>query len=104
MKIKNGDTVLIISGKDKNRSGKVVEIFPKENKLMVENLNLVKKHVRPKRSGEKGQRVEVSRAINASSVMLICSKCKKPTRIGHRLISRGRDKKTRVCKKCGQEI
>jgi len=104
MKIKNGDTVLIISGKDKNKSGKVVEVFPKENKLMVENLNLVKKHVRPKKSGEKGQRVEVSRAIDASSVKLICTKCKKPTRIGYRLIFQGRDKKVRTCKKCGQEI
>ena len=60
MNIKNGDTVLIISGKDKNKSGKVVEVFPKEGRIMVENLNLVKKHVRPKKSGEKGQRVEVS--------------------------------------------
>jgi large subunit ribosomal protein L24 len=104
MRIKNGDTVLIISGKDKNKSGKVVEVFPKENKLMVENLNIVKKHVRPKKSGEKGQRVEVSRAMDASSVKLICPKCKKPTRIGYRLISQGRDKKVRTCKKCGQEI
>jgi large subunit ribosomal protein L24 len=104
MRIKNGDTVLIISGKDKNKSGKVVEVFPKENRLMVENLNIVKKHVKPKKSGEKGQRVEVSRAMDASSVKLICPKCKKPTRIGYRLISQGRDKKVRACKKCGQEI
>jgi large subunit ribosomal protein L24 len=104
MRIKNGDTVLIISGKDKNKSGKVVEVFPKENKLMVENLNIIKKHVKPKKSGEKGQRVEVSRAMDASSVKLICPKCKKSTRIGYRLISQGRDKKVRACKKCGQEI
>ena len=104
MKIKKGDTVLITSGKDKNKSGKVIDVFPKENKLMVENLNLVKKHVRPKKRGEKGQRVEVSRPIDASSVKLVCAKCKKPTRIGYRIISRGRDKKVRTCKKCGQEI
>lgn len=103
MNIKNGDTVLIISGKDKNKSGKVVEVFPKEGRIMVENLNLVKKHVRPKKSGEKGQRVEVSRAIDASNVKLICTKCKKPTRIGHRAVSQGREK-VRTCKKCGQEI
>ena len=104
MKIKNGDTVLIISGKDKNKSGKVVEVFPKDNKLMVENINIVKKHIRPKKSGEKGQRVEVSRPMSASSVKLICPKCKKPTRVGYRLISHGREKKVRACKKCGQEI
>jgi large subunit ribosomal protein L24 len=104
MNIKNGDTVLIISGKDKNKSGKIVEVFPKENKVMVENLNLVKKHVRPKKSGEKGQRVEVSRAVDASSVKLICTKCKKPTRVGYRAVSQGHEKKVRTCKKCGQEI
>jgi len=104
MKIKNGDTVLIIAGKDKNKTGKVVEIFPRKNKIMVENLNLVKKHVRAKRSGEKGQRIEVARPIDTSDVKLICPKCKKPTRVGYRMMAEGREKKARICKKCGQEI
>lgn len=104
MKIRKGDTVLIISGKDKNKSGKVIQALPKDNKIMVEGINIVKKHVRPKRSGEKGQRVEVPRPLDVSNVKLICPKCKKATRIGYRLVQKGKEKKVRVCKKCKQEI
>ncbi|OGZ32921.1 MAG: 50S ribosomal protein L24 [Candidatus Portnoybacteria bacterium RBG_13_40_8] len=101
MKIKKGDTVLIRSGKDRKKTGKVIEVFPKDQRIMVEGINIVKKHVKPKRSGEKGQRVEVSRPIYVSSVKLICSKCKNSTRIGFRVVE---NKKYRICKKCGQEI
>lgn len=101
MKIKLGDTVLIIAGKDKNKSGKITEVFPKDNKIVIEGLNIVRKHVKPKKQGEKGQRVEVPRAINVSNVKIICPKCKKSTRIGYRLIEKG---KVRICKKCEQEI
>jgi len=101
MEIKSGDTVLIIAGKDKDKSGKVIEVFPKDNRLIVEGLNIVKKHVRPKKEGEKGQRVEVPRSIDVSNVKIICPKCKKATRIGHRLMEKN---KARVCKKCLQEI
>jgi len=101
MKIKSGDTVLIIAGKDKNKSGKVTEVFPKNNKIIIEGLNIIKKHVRPKKQGEKGQRVEVPRAIDVSNVQIVCSKCKKATRIGHKIM--GQDK-IRICKKCSQEI
>jgi len=101
MKIKSGDMVLIIAGKDRNKSGKVTEVFPKDNKIIIESLNIIKKHVRPKKQGEKGQRVEVPRAIDVSNVKIICPKCKKPTRIGNRMLE---NKKTRFCKKCNQEI
>lgn len=104
MKIKEGDIVLIISGKDRKKSGKVVEAFPKNNRIIVENINIIKKHVRPKKSGEKGQIVEVSRSFNVSNVKLICPKCKKPTRVGYKLVQKGREKKVRICKKCKQEI
>lgn len=104
MKIKSGDNVLIMTGKDKGKSGKVAEVFPKDKTIMVENINLVKKHVKPKKSGEKGQIVKVSRPIDVSNVKLICSQCKKPTRIGYKLISEARDKKVRICRKCRQEI
>ncbi len=104
MKIKNGDNVLIIAGKDRGKIGKVIEVFPTDNKIVVENLNLVKKHVRPRRSGEKGQIVEVARPLHISNVKLICSKCKQPTRVGYRLISSEKENKVRICKKCGQEI
>lgn len=101
MKIKKGDTVLIISGKDKNKTGKVIEVSPKDQRIIVEGINLVKKHVKPRRSGEKGQRVEVPRPFHISNAELVCSKCKKSTRVGHKIIEK---KKYRVCKICGQEI
>lgn len=101
MKIRTGDTVLIISGKDREKTGKVSEVFPKNNKIIVEGLNIVKKHTKPRREGEKGQIVQVSRPIDVSNVKLICSKCKKPTRIGYRILEKS---KTRVCNKCKQEI
>jgi large subunit ribosomal protein L24 len=101
MKIRTGDTVLIISGKDREKTGKVSEVFPKNNKIIVEGLNIVKKHTKPRREGEKGQVVQVSRPIDVSNVKLICSKCKKPTRIGYRILGKN---KTRVCNKCKQEI
>jgi large subunit ribosomal protein L24 len=104
MRIRTGDTVLIIAGKDKNKRGKVIEVYPKDNRLVVEGINIVKKHVRPKRSGEKGQRVEVPRPLDVSNVKLICPKCKKATRIGYGLVQKGREKKIRICKKCKQEI
>ncbi|MCS7184130.1 MAG: 50S ribosomal protein L24 [Patescibacteria group bacterium] len=97
MKIKKGDTVLIIKGKDKGKSGKVIKALPKENKVIVEGLNLVKKHLRPKRRGERGQIVSIPHPLWVSKVKLICPKCKKPTRIGYQIEN---EKKLRKCKKC----
>jgi len=104
MKIKPGDNILIISGKDRKKTGKVLEVFPKDNRLIVEGLNIVKKHVKPKKSGEKGQKVEVPRPFNISNVKLICPKCKKPCRVGYKLVKKGKENKQRICKKCNQEI
>jgi large subunit ribosomal protein L24 len=101
MKIKKGDTVLIISGKDKGKKAKVLESFPKESKISVERVNIVKKHRRPKKEKEKGQIIEIPKPINVSNAKLICPKCGQPARIGHRLTEKG---KYRICKKCGQEI
>ncbi len=101
MKFKKGDNVLIIAGKDKNRTGKIIKAFPKEFKILVEGINLKKKHVRPKREGEKGQIVEVPAALDISNVKIICPKCGKATRIGYKL---NKDKKDRICKKCNQAI
>ena len=101
MKIRKGDTVLIISGKDRAKKGKVFQVFPKTNKIVVEGLNLRKKHVRPKKSGEKGQVAEIPGPFSASNVKLICSKCGKPSRVGYRVVDKN---KLRICKKCGQEI
>jgi len=101
MKIKKGDTVLISTGKDREKTGKVIEVFPKDLRIMVEGINIVKKHVKPKRSGEKGQRVEVPRPFSVSNVKLICPRCKSAVRVGFKIIDK---RKYRVCKKCGQEI
>lgn len=101
MKIKKNDTVLIISGKDRGRKGKVLESFPKADKIVVEGVGMVKKHRRPKNEREKGQIVEIPKPISVSNVKLICSKCGKATRVGYKVVE---GKKYRVCKKCKQEI
>lgn len=101
MKIKKNDTVLIISGKDRGKKGKVLHVFPKEQRLLIEGVNIRKRHVRPKKSGEKGQIVDSPSPLVASNVKLICPKCSNPTRVGHKIIDK---KKYRICKKCAQEI
>ena len=101
MKIKKGDTVLIISGKDRNKKGKVLRSFPKEGKVVVEGVNLVKKHQKPKKGGEKGQIVQIPSRINVPNVAIICPNCKKITRIGFQIIE---GEKHRSCKKCGKKI
>ncbi|MCX6720568.1 MAG: 50S ribosomal protein L24 [Candidatus Staskawiczbacteria bacterium] len=101
MKIKKGDNVLITAGKDKGRTGKIMRALPKEQKVLVEGINLKKKHVRPKKEGEKGQIVEIPATIDVSNVELICPKCGKVTKVGYKI---DKDIKKRVCKKCKQEI
>lgn len=101
MKIHKDDQVLIISGKDRGKKGKVLEAFPKEGKILVEGVNLRKKHQKPKKQGEKGQIITMPGAISRSNVKLICPKCRKPTRIGYKILEKN---KVRICKKCKQEI
>jgi large subunit ribosomal protein L24 len=101
MKIKKNDQVLIISGNDKGKKGKVLKSLPTRGRIVVEGVALVKKHVKPKKSGQKGQIAMAPRAINAANVLLICSKCGKATRIGYEAVE---GKKYRVCKKCGAKI
>jgi large subunit ribosomal protein L24 len=101
MKIKKGDNVKILSGKDRGKTGKVLRVAPEKGKAVVEGLNLVKKHSRPRRQGEKGQRISVPAALHLSSLMLVCPKCSKPSRVGHKVAEKA---KFRVCKKCGSEI
>ncbi|MCD6283876.1 50S ribosomal protein L24 [bacterium] len=101
MKIKKGDTVLIITGKYKGRKGKVIQVHPKLGRITVEGINLAKKHQKPKREGEKGQIVEIPKPIDVSNAKLICPKCRKATRVGYRVVE---GIKYRICKKCNQEI
>lgn len=100
MKLRKGDTILVISGKDKGKKGKVVQVFPKANRIIVEGINLRKKHVRAKKQGEKGQVIESPSPFHVSNAKVICTKCKKATRMGYKIIN---GKKNRTCKSCGQE-
>ncbi len=99
MKIKKEDKVLIIAGKDKGKTGEVMHAFPADNQVIVEGLNLMKKHVRPRKQGETGQIIEFPAPVHISNVKLICPKCEKATRI--ELEREGKTKK-RVCKKCNK--
>ena len=101
MKIRKGDQVLIISGKDRGKKGGVLQVFPKERRIVVEGVNIRKKHVKPKKSGEKGQIAQVLAPIDISNAKIVCPKCGKPARIGYKIIEK---KKYRICKKCGQEF
>lgn len=101
MKIKKDDNVLIISGKDRGRTAKVLQSLPKQGRVVLEGMNIRKKHRRPRREGEKGQVVEIPGPIDVSNVKLLCPKCGKPTRVGYK---REAEKKYRVCRKCGKEI
>lgn len=101
MKIKTGDTVLVRIGKDRGKTGKVLAVFPAARRVVVEGRNIVKRHVRPRRGGEKGQRVEAPAPMPVHRVMLVCPSCQKATRIG---IRRTSDRRERVCKKCGNVI
>ena len=105
MNIKKNDKVQILAGKDKGKSGKVLQSLPHDNRVSVEGLNLLIKHLRPRRDGEKGQRIEFPAFINASNVSLICPKCGKKTRVGYKIVKQdGKAKKYRVCKKCQEVI
>ncbi|MFC1640599.1 50S ribosomal protein L24 [Patescibacteria group bacterium] len=102
VKIKRDDIVKILSGKDRGKKGKVIQVFPKENVLVVEGANKMFKHLRPQRRGERGQKIEFNGPIKISNVMLVCPKCDKPTRVGRKMNDKG--KLERVCKKCKETI
>ncbi len=109
MKLKRGDNVLVISGKDKGRTAKILKSLVKERMILVEGINLKKKHIKPKKEGEKGQVVAKPVPMDASNVKLVCPKCGKATRIGYKIEKdpsnpRKVSKKFRICKKCGSEI
>ncbi len=102
LKIKKNDTVMIISGKDKSKKGKVLQTMPKKRQIIVEGVNRHFRYTRPKRSGEKGQRVEFNSPFPVSRAMLVCGHCGKPTRVGRKLA--GDKKLVRYCKKCKELI
>ena len=101
MKVKKGDKVLITHGKNRGKTGKVISTLPRESRVVVEGVNMQKKHVRPKRQGEQGEIVELPGPVDASNVKLICPKCNKAARVGHK---REGNVKVRICKKCDKAI
>ncbi len=106
MKIKKGDKVVVIAGKYRAKTGKVIKVIPKEKKVIVEGVNLVKKHIKPKREGEKGQIIQTPAPIDVSNVKLLCPKCGKATRVGYKIVfdENKKRQKIRICKKCKSEI
>ena len=100
MHIKKDDTVVVISGVDKNKKGKVLEVIPSEGKVIVEGVAVATKHTKPRRQGETGGVVKQEAAIDASKVMHVCSKCGKATRIARKVLENG--KRVRVCKHCNE--
>jgi len=107
MNIKKGDTVLIIAGKDRGKQGIVSRALPQVNKVIVEGLNIAKKHIRPQGQTRQGGIIEKAMPLQVSNTMLICTECGKPTRVAHERRPMGSDQKmrsVRVCKKCQKVI
>ena len=101
MKIKKGDTVQVLSGNDKGKTGEVLEVIPKTQKIIIKGVNVRKKHVKPRKQGEEGGIIPVECSIHSSKVNVVCPKCGKPARVGY--VMEG-DTKVRVCKKCGNKL
>ena len=100
--VKTGDTVVVLSGKDKGKKGKVLAVSPKEGKVIVEKVNIVSKHIKPRRMGEPGGIIKAEGAMYASKVQIVCPRCKQPTRVGHKIYDDGT--KSRICVKCGEAL
>jgi len=101
MRIKKGDNVQVLSGNDKGKTGEVLEVNPKTDKIIVKDVNIRKKHVKARKQGEESGILSVECAIPSSKVNVVCQKCGKATKVGY---SMEKDKKVRICKKCGAKI
>ena len=102
--VKTGDKVVVINGKDRGKQGKVLQVSPSEGKVIVEGVNIVSKHVKPRKMGEAGGIIKAESALYADKVQLVCPKCGRPTRVGHAAKADGKKDKKRICKKCNAEF
>ncbi len=102
LNVKKGDTVIVLSGKDKGKQGKVMSTSPKAGTVIVEGVNFATKHQKPRRQGETGGIIKQETPIRACKVMRVCPKCQKPTRVKSSILPSG--EKVRVCKHCGETI
>ena len=100
--IRTGDTVVVLTGKDKGKKGKVLSAMPSERKALVEGVNIATRHVKPRRQNDPGGIIKKETPIGAAKLMRVCPKCNKPTRLGHKILPDGN--KGRACKKCGELI
>lgn len=100
--VKAGDTVTVLSGKERGKKGKILAVSPKEGKVIVEKINMVSKHVKPRKMGEQGGIIKAEGALYACKVQLVCPHCSKPTRVAHKIYDDGT--KGRICKKCGETL
>ncbi len=101
MRIKKGDTVKVLSGNDKGKTGEVLEIIPKTEKIIVKGVNVRKKHIKARKQGDESGIISVECAIHSSKVNVVCPKCNKATKVGYKV---EKDEKVRVCKKCGAKL
>lgn len=102
MHVKKGDTVVVISGKEKGKKGKILAVNLKKSRVTVEGVSMIKRHTRPNRSLPQGGIIEKEASIHSSNVLPLCSRCNEPTRVGHALLGDGR--KVRTCKRCGEHL
>ncbi len=100
--VKTGDTVVVLSGREKGKKGKVIAVSPKEGKVIIEGVNMVSKHVKPRQVGQEGGIVKAEGAMYACKVQVVCPHCNKATRVGHKFFEDGQ--KQRVCRRCGETL
>ena len=100
--IRKNDMVVVIAGKDKGKRGKVLKVIPKTHRVMIERVNLIKRHTKPGKGTQQGGIVERENPLDVSNVLLLCTKCERPVRVGHSYLADG--KKVRVCKACGEVV
>ncbi len=100
--VKKDDNVYVLSGKDAGKSGKVLKVFPVTGRVIVEGVNMSVKHEKPRGRYQQGGIIHQESPVSSSNVMVVCSKCKRPSKLGHKLMANG--EKVRVCKACGAEI
>jgi large subunit ribosomal protein L24 len=101
-RVKKGDTAIVLSGKNKGKSGRVLSVLPSKQRVIIEGLNMVKRHMKPSKRYKQGGIIEKEAPMHISNVMLVCQKCSKPTRVGSVVLGNG--KKMRACKKCKEVI
>lgn len=102
MFVRKEDTVMVVAGKERGKTGKVIKVVPKKSRVFIERVNLVKRHSKPRSAQQPGGIVEKEASIHVSNVMIMCDPCNAPVRVGHKVLEDG--EKVRVCRRCGQSV